>query len=83
MDGGDSNLEGAVYASVSSDIDIYSAECRGSLCKLYASASTSEGYDDLANESFIESMNELLEGNVNIYFDEEGGQQVIYVESID
>jgi hypothetical protein len=80
---GNSNLEGAIYGSVTADIEVYSTECRGSLCKVYTSASDSGSFDTPSTDEFIDNINNSIDGNVNIYFDDEGGQPVIYVESIE
>ncbi|MFC1578951.1 hypothetical protein ACFL3Y_01015 [Pseudomonadota bacterium] len=79
----DSNLEGVIYASVSPDVEVYSTECRGALCKVYTSSLLDETYDTVAGDEFVENITNSMDGNVNIYFDEEGGQQVIYVESVE
>lgn len=78
----DSNLEGVIYASVSPGVEVYSTECRGALCKVYTSSLLDETYDTVAGDEFVENITNSMDGNANIYFDEEGGQQVIYVESV-
>jgi hypothetical protein len=77
---GGASLEGAIYANLALGSGQNSTECRGSMCKVYNSISYSDV--DVNDEAFANNVSASLDGNVNVYFSNEAGQRVMYIEAV-
>ena len=77
---GGASLEGAIYANLALGSGQNSTECRGSMCKVYNSIGYSDV--DVNDEAFANNVSDSLDGDVNVYFSNEAGQRVMYIEAV-
>lgn len=73
------NVEEVVYANLPTNADAPMTDCNGSVCKVYTFGDDPQ----TTNNDFVKNLSKNLTSNVNVFFVDEQGQQVIYVESVE